>query len=549
MRYSLTQLASLLACAGVAFASHDSSLRPPHLSRRAVSCSKTADCTAAGVSIPSNSHQFCKSGSCSFKCNTNYSLISGACVKTVTSTSTTSSAGPSSTIKSCSKTADCDGATIPANSHQYCRSKVCSFNCNSKYTLVDGACVGAGSLTTTSSAASASATSITCSKTADCTAAEQVIPANSHQWCDSSAKKCSWRCNSGYSTLGDGCTKDASTSSTTSSTSTASTTASASSSTSTSAVTSSRTSSAPSSSSSAAASASSGGPVLRKAYTGADLFNENDWIFETFDGEEPTHGRVNYVDGPTARSLGLISSPNNVARLSIDRTSWLSSDAYRNSVRVTTPLNDSLNAGSLLLIDMAHAPWGCSVWSAAWTVGRNWPNQGEIDIYEDGCSRDTSLAQTGDTSTTFSDCSVYNTGNAGCSVLDYDPTSFGSGFNAAGGGVFAVAIETSGISIWRWKRSAIPADISSSSPNPSTWGTPVARWGSSTCAPSFFKDQQIVFDITTCGDWAGDQWVWQSTADSGSCYPKYATCAAANQDPANFAEAYFDVNYIKVFSI
>lgn len=115
------RVASLLACANVALASHTSSLGPLHLSRRAVSCSKTADCTAAGVPIPTNSHQFCMSGSCSFSglhffrfplyppssvqrsnrvptadslctgCNTNYSLVSGACVKTVTSTTTTSS--------------------------------------------------------------------------------------------------------------------------------------------------------------------------------------------------------------------------------------------------------------------------------------------------------------------------------------------------------------------------------------------------------------------------------------------------------------------------
>jgi len=157
MRISLSDVASLLACAGVVLAAHDSSLRPPHLSRRAVSCSKTADCTAAGVAIPSNSHQYCSSKVCSFseltsfpcssttssrlsacrsamadsRCpgrNTNYSLLSGACVKSVTSTPTTSSAAPSSTIKSCSKTADCEGEMIPANSHQYCRSKLCSFS-------------------------------------------------------------------------------------------------------------------------------------------------------------------------------------------------------------------------------------------------------------------------------------------------------------------------------------------------------------------------------------------------------------------------------------
>lgn len=154
MRTSLAQLASFLACANLALASHEHSLGPRHLARRAITCSKTADCTAAGVSIPVNSHQFCSKKVCSFRessffsphfrcsaapsrprltlplveCNKNYSLVSGACVKAVASTSASSSAAPSSTVKACSKIVDCKGETIPANSHQYCRSKICSFS-------------------------------------------------------------------------------------------------------------------------------------------------------------------------------------------------------------------------------------------------------------------------------------------------------------------------------------------------------------------------------------------------------------------------------------
>ena len=41
--------------------------------------------------------------------------------------------------------------------------------------------------------------------------------------------------------------------------------------------------------------------VLADSYVGYDFLNQ--WSFETFD--DPTHGRVNYVDQPTALSKNL----------------------------------------------------------------------------------------------------------------------------------------------------------------------------------------------------------------------------------------------------
>ena len=38
--------------------------------------------------------------------------------------------------------------------------------------------------------------------------------------------------------------------------------------------------------------------------------------------------------------------------------------------------------GSIWIFDIAHLPYGCSVWPGVWTSAFKWPDQGEIDIVE-----------------------------------------------------------------------------------------------------------------------------------------------------------------------
>lgn len=128
--------------------------------------------------------------------------------------------------------------------------------------------------------------------------------------------------------------------------------------------------------------------------------------------------------------------------------------------------------------------------------------------------------------------------NAGCAFLDTSDSSYGHGFNTAGGGVFATLIQDSGISIWRFGRDEVPADISSQNPDPTSWGSPQAFWSSSTCdIGSHFIDMSIVFDTTLCGDWAGATF---SQSCSGSC-------SSAVADPTNFDTATWKINYVAVF--
>lgn len=144
---------------------------------------------------------------------------------------------------------------------------------------------------------------------------------------------------------------------------------------------------------------------------------------------------------------------------------------------------------------------------SSWMLGSNWPNNGEIDIIE-GVNDQVSNQMTLHTS---SGCTIANTGfsgtlettncdikapgqsaNSGCVIGDPSTQSYGSGFNAAGGGVYATEWTGSAINMWFWPRSRIPADITRGSPNPAGWGTPVARFAGGCDINSHFKDMQIV---------------------------------------------------------
>ncbi|KAJ3517309.1 hypothetical protein NM208_g14720 [Fusarium decemcellulare] len=92
----------------------------------------------------------------------------------------------------------------------------------------------------------------------------------------------------------------------------------------------------------------------------------------------------------------------------------------------------------------------------------------------------------------------------------------------------------------------LAADITSDNPNPSSWGSPLAKFnsGSGCNFDDHFKQHNLIFDTTFCGDWAGDDEVWNSnpeTAALGSCEDYVAS------NPEAFQEAYWLVNSIKVF--
>lgn len=280
----------------------------------------------------------------------------------------------------------------------------------------------------------------------------------------------------------------------------------------------------------------------------ANMFN-----FETED--DPTGGYVNYIDSTTAQESGLFSANGSQVYMGADSTN-VATGRGRDSLRLSS--KKIYNHG-LIILDLEHMPYGCGTWPAFWTLGPNWPSSGEIDIIEGVNSQSTNSL----TAHTNGDCSITNTGamsgtistsncdvndpnqatNAGCSIATSNTESYGPGLNGIGGGVYATEWTSNSISIWFFPRGTIPNDISSGSPDPSNWGLPVAHFAGACDIDEHFQNQQIMFDLTFCGQWAGQVWTTDDT-----CSSKAATCQEYVQNnPEAFSNAYWLINSLKVY--
>lgn len=288
----------------------------------------------------------------------------------------------------------------------------------------------------------------------------------------------------------------------------------------------------------------------------------DDWDF--FTDADPTHGLVEYQPVDAAWKNGLVSvGPSSVdknlvtAKMKVDNTNWLADGQGRKSVRLSSKKRFKYG---LLVLDAIKMPFGCSTWPAFWTVGDNWPHDGEIDIVEGvnmlennqmtlhtgpGCTVSNPMLQSAVGNVLNPDCDVYASSNLGCGVHDRSNASYGQPFNRQGGGVFAMEWSKSGISIWRFSRGEVPKDLQSgNAPQPSTWPIrPVAHWSSNECnnMNDEFGQHRVIFDITLCGDWAGSAGVFNANnACSGSCTDMV-------KDPSNYHNANWEIASVKLY--
>ncbi|EPQ53437.1 hypothetical protein GLOTRDRAFT_116915 [Gloeophyllum trabeum ATCC 11539] len=280
-----------------------------------------------------------------------------------------------------------------------------------------------------------------------------------------------------------------------------------------------------------------------------------------------TLGDVWWLDRQDAMQQGL-AQVNSAGRavLKVDNSSNVAYNQKRNSVRITTQA--SYGVGSLWIIDLVHIPYGCSVWPAFWTKGPLWPNDGEIDIIEavnvmpnnqmalhtlPGCFHPgpgQPNVESGAPNEADLDCSIA----AGCVVAETKPNSFLTGFAEAGGGVWATQFDVSGVYIWFWSRPDVPASITHATANSSItdlsqWGAPSASYPASSCnITEFFTAQQLVLDITLCGNWAGIPPVYDPTCASqgptGLCYNDNVVGPGSPK----YDNAYFEINYVRAYT-
>lgn len=158
----------------------------------------------------------------------------------------------------------------------------------------------------------------------------------------------------------------------------------------------------------------------------------------------------------------------------------------RNSIRIEG--KSTWGVGSVFVMDALHVPQACGVWPAFFTTVDStvWPVGGEIDVLEavnlqqtnsfamhtaPGCvpavnsSQMTSQIQESYIACTSASllppgclCRTFcrlltlapslpgnDAGNVGCKQVSSDTNTFGTGFNAAGGGVYIAELAESGV--------------------------------------------------------------------------------------------------------
>ncbi|KAL9093451.1 MAG: hypothetical protein Q9159_000305 [Coniocarpon cinnabarinum] len=274
-------------------------------------------------------------------------------------------------------------------------------------------------------------------------------------------------------------------------------------------------------------------------------------------GDDLTHGFVDYVGADNATKTGLVQVGPQSVVLGADHTPNVSlSSRGRPSVRLEAKKDYT---HGLFIFSLSHMPFGCGTWPALWTLGPDWPNAGEIDILEgvnqqqynwatlhtsSNCTvagvNETGLLQT-------NDCSEKDA-TSGCIVQSRSKQSYGAAFNSNSGGVYAMQWTSNFIRVWFFPHGAVPSSITANTPDPAKdFGKPMANFQGSCDIDRLFHSHHAVIDLTFCGDWAGNTYGSSGCPMSVPGNSKASCEAFVAKHPEAFKEAYWDINYLKVF--
>jgi hypothetical protein len=278
--------------------------------------------------------------------------------------------------------------------------------------------------------------------------------------------------------------------------------------------------------------------------------------FNFHTGSDPTNGFVTYLDKSSAESAGLIKvNDGGSVYIGVDHKTTLSTTGKgRDSVRIGSK---KYYDQSLVIADIAHMPGSiCGSWPAFWSVGKNWPADGEIDIIEGVNLQDhneivmhtagtCSITDTGMTGAVNATGCGEDLGTVGC-VIEGQQGSYGTSFNKQGGGVYAMQWTEQFVKIWFFPRASIPTSITKGAPDVSQFGTPMALVEDGCDVANSFKAQSFVFDVTFCGDWAGGVYGQSGCPMSGSDSSQSCINYVA-KNPTAFEQTYWEINSVKIY--
>ncbi|KAF2449155.1 glycoside hydrolase family 16 protein [Karstenula rhodostoma CBS 690.94] len=277
-----------------------------------------------------------------------------------------------------------------------------------------------------------------------------------------------------------------------------------------------------------------------------------------------TNGFTQYVGIDEALSSGLAKINNGKVRLGVDsKNTYSTTSSGRKSLRLQSY---GWFDNGLLVADFNHVPVaGCGMWPAFW-VYQGEQQQGsyaEIDILENV------NVHTANTHSFYTSekCTInVQKGNlvpektTDCTWKSDGPSSQGCSFNAEEGTfnqpfndqyrVVALQVESERIRIWHFKKTEVPADLSSANPNPDAWTkAPTVHITPKSCDfHKAFNHFYIIINITFCGSWAGDD--FSNTNYAGQCKAKTGTSDCKSWvagHPTDFTNTYFEFNSIKLF--
>ncbi|KAJ5163964.1 Concanavalin A-like lectin/glucanases superfamily [Penicillium coprophilum] len=300
-------------------------------------------------------------------------------------------------------------------------------------------------------------------------------------------------------------------------------------------------------------------PVAATSYSLVETWQGKNFLdyFNFHVGSDPTNGFVNYLDKETAESTGLVKvTDSGSVYLGVDYATKLDPKGKkgRDSVRIGSK---KYYDQSLVIADIAHMPGSvCGTWPAFWSVGKNWPGDGEIDIIEGVNMQDynkivmhtagtCSLTDTDMTGSVNATGCGEDLGTVGC-VIEGHQGSYGTPFNKKNGGVYTLQWTDESLKIWYFPRSSIPASITSGKPDVTEFGTPMAVVQESCDVANAFKAQSFVFDTTFCGDWAGNVYGDSGCPMTGGDSVQSCHNYVAN-NPTQFAESYWEINSVKIY--